>query len=38
MMTSERVKSATPGPVTGTHLQMKMLCIFYFVLEVDKKA
>ena len=38
MTTSERVKSATAGPVTDTYLELKMLCLFYFVLESDKKA
>ena len=38
MTTSEGVKSATVGPVTNTYLELKMLCLFYFVLENDKKA
>ena len=32
------VKSATVGPVTDTYLELKMLCLFYFVLESEKKA
>ena len=35
MTTSERVKSATVGPVTDTYLKLKMLCLFYFVLASD---
>ena len=35
MTTSERVKSATLEPVTSIYLQMKMLCLFYFVLVGD---
>ena len=38
MTTFERVKSATAGPVTDTYLELKMLCLFYFVLESDKKT
>ena len=34
----ERVKSTTAGPVIDTYLEMKKLCLFYFVLESDKKA
>ena len=36
MTTYERVKSATPGPVTDTYFELKMLCLFYFVLESEK--
>ena len=32
----ERVKSATAGPVTDTYFELKMLCLFYFVLESEK--
>ena len=38
MTTYGRVKSADAGPVTDTYLELKMLCLFYFVLESEKKA
>ena len=38
MMTYERVKPATAGPVTDTNLELKMLCLFYFALESEKMA
>ena len=38
MMTYERVKPATAGPVADTYLELKMLCLFYFVLENEKLA
>ena len=41
MTTYERVKPATagpPGPVVGTYLELKMLCLFYFALESDKNG
>ena len=38
MTTYERVKPATAGPVADTYLELKMLCLFYFVLESDKIA
>ena len=31
----ERVKPTTAGPVTDTHFELKMLCLFYFVLESE---
>ena len=37
LKTYERVKYATAGPVTGTYFELKMLCLFYFVLESEKK-
>ena len=36
MTTYNRVKSVTAGPVTDTYLELKMLCLFYFVLEREK--
>ena len=36
MTTYNRVKSVTAGPVTDTYLELKMLCLFYFVLESEK--
>ena len=38
MMTYERVKPATAGPVADTYLELKMLCLFYFVLENEKNS
>ena len=38
MTTSKRLKSATAGPVIDTHLELKMLCLFHFVIKSDKKA
>ena len=38
MKTYERVKPATAGPVVDTYLELKMLCLFYFALESEKKA
>ena len=35
MTTYERLKPATAGPVTNTYLELKMLCLFYFVLESE---
>ena len=32
----ERVKPAGAGPVAGTYLEVKMLCLFYFFLESAK--
>ena len=32
----ERVKPATAGLVDDTYLELKMLCLFYFVLESEK--
>ena len=37
MTTYGKVKSATAGPVTDTYLELKMLCLFYFVLKSEKK-
>ena len=34
----ERVKPATAGPVTYTYLELKMLCLFYFVLESETNS
>ena len=31
----ELVKSATAGPVTNTFFELKMLCLFYFVLKSE---
>ena len=36
MMTYERVKPATVGPAANTNLELKMLCLIYFVLESEK--
>ena len=36
MTTYERVKPATEGPVAGTYLELKMLCLFHFALESEK--
>ena len=33
----ERVKPATAGPVADTYLELKILCLFYFALESEKK-
>ena len=38
MTTYERVKPATAGPVADTYLELKMLCLFYFVLESEKNS
>ena len=38
MMTYERVKPATAGPVADTYLELKMLCLYYFTLESEKMA
>ena len=38
MMTYERVKPATVGPVPNTYLELKMLCLFYFALESEKNG
>ena len=37
MTTYERVKPATAGPVADTFFELKMLCLFYFALESEKK-
>ena len=37
MMTYKRAKPATAGPVAHTYLELKMLCLFSFVLESEKK-
>ena len=31
-------KPATAGPVANTYFELKMLCLFYFVLESEKTA
>ena len=36
MLTYERVKPATAGPDADTYLELKMICLFYFVLESEK--
>ena len=36
MTTYKRVKYATAGPVTDTYFELKMLCLFYFVVESEK--
>ena len=36
MTTYKMVKPATAGPVADTYLELKMLCVFYFVLERKK--
>ena len=36
MTTYERLKPVTAGPVADTYLELKMLCLFYFVLESKK--
>ena len=38
MMTYEMVKPVTVGPVADTYLELKMLCLFYFVLEREKNS
>ena len=38
MTTYEGVKPATAGLVADTYLELKMLCLFYFVLESEKLA
>ena len=38
IMTYERVKPATTGPVADTYIELKMLCFFYFALESEKMA
>ena len=38
MMTYERVKPETEGPVADTYLALKMLCLFYFALESEKNG
>ena len=35
MTSYERVKSATMGPVTDKYFELKMLCLFYFVLKSE---
>ena len=34
----ERAKPATAGPVADTYLELKMLCLFYFVLESETNS
>ena len=36
MTTYERVKTVIAGPVADTYLELKMLCLFHFVLESEK--
>ena len=36
MTTYKRVKYSTAGPVTDTYFELKMLCLFYFVVESEK--
>ena len=36
MTTYERVKPATAGPVANIN-KLKMICLFYFILESEKK-
>ena len=36
MTTYERVKPATPGLVANIN-KLKMICLFYFILESEKK-
>ena len=38
MTTYERVKPVTAGPVADTYLELKMLCLFYFVIESEKNG
>ena len=38
MMRYERVKPVTAGPVADTYLELKMICLFDFVLESEKIA
>ena len=38
MTTYERVKPTTAEPVADNYLELKMLCLFYFVLESEKKS
>ena len=38
MTTYKMVKPATAGPVADTYLELKMLCLFYFVLESEKNS
>ena len=38
MTTYERVKSETAEPITDTYFELKMMCLFYFVLESEKKT
>ena len=33
----EMVKPATAGPVADTYSELKMLCLFYFALESEKR-
>ena len=37
MTTYKRIKPATAGPVADIYLELKMLCLFYFALESEKK-
>ena len=37
MTTYERVKPATAGPVADTYVELKMLCLFYVPIEIEKK-
>ena len=36
MTTNERVKPTTVGPVANIN-KLKMICLFYFILESEKK-
>ena len=38
MMTYDRVKPATAGPVADTYLELKMRCLFYFAIECEKNG
>ena len=38
MTTYEMVNPATAGPVADTYLELKILCLFYFVLESEKNS
>ena len=38
MTTYERVEPATAGPVADTYSELKMLCLFYFVLKSEKNS
>ena len=38
MTTYERVKPGNAGPVADTYLELKMLCLFYFVLESEANS
>ena len=38
MTTYKMVKPATTGPVASTYLELKMLCLFYSVLESENNS